>query len=67
MLFFQLLNVKMPTIVVGILTFYEQEKFRAQLSMKKFLQLRGQGEQTCMQGFLSGLLNQGPQNSQRGV
>ena len=31
MLFFQLINVKMPTIV-GILTFYEQEKFHAQLS-----------------------------------
>ena len=39
MLFFPLINVKMPTIV-GILTFnncwhfniYEQEKFRAQLS-----------------------------------
>ena len=31
MLFFLLVNVKMPTIV-GILTFYEQEKFCAQLS-----------------------------------
>ena len=30
-LFFQLINVKMPTIV-GILTFCEQEKFHAQLS-----------------------------------
>ena len=30
-LFFQLINVKMPTIV-GILTFYEQKKFRAHLS-----------------------------------
>ena len=30
-LFFPLLNVKMPTIV-GILTFYEHEKFHARLS-----------------------------------
>ena len=31
MLFFPLINVKMPTIV-GILTFYEHENFHAQLS-----------------------------------
>ena len=31
MLFFLLINVKMPT-VVGILTFYEQEKIHTQLS-----------------------------------
>ena len=31
MLFFLLINVKMPT-TVGILTFYEQEKIHAQLS-----------------------------------
>ena len=31
MLFFLLINVKMPTIV-GILTFYQQEKFLAKLS-----------------------------------
>ena len=31
MLLFPLINVKMPTIV-GILTFYEQEKIHAQLS-----------------------------------
>ena len=32
MLFFPLINVKMPTVVVGILTFNEQGKFHAQLS-----------------------------------
>ena len=31
MLFFSLINVKMPTIV-GILIFYEQEKFHAHFS-----------------------------------
>ena len=36
MLFFLLITVKMPTIV-GILTFYEQEKTHIQLSMEKVL------------------------------
>ena len=31
MLFFLLINVKMPTIVVGILTFMNRKKFHAQL------------------------------------
>ena len=59
-----LINVKMPTIA-GILTFmsiYEQDKFRAELSMQKLLEPRGQVLCTLPDQFLKAKIRASQRN-----
>ena len=60
-IFIMLINVKMPTIA-GILNIYEQDKFRAELSMQKLLEPRGQVLCTLPDQFLKAKIRASQRN-----
>ena len=58
-IFIMLINVKMPTIAINI---YEQDKFRAELSMQKLLEPRGQVLCTLPDQFLKAKIRASQRN-----